>query len=128
MIRFVDICNAFNVHAFIVWEFVRRYGFEKGIKKDSYGRGYVPSKEADKWVNKLSEYLVFQEYSYKQEINKGQYTYRDMARFKREKESESDIIRRYGAVGNSLTRTNVYRNGTSRTQRWNAEECVWVSD
>ena len=128
MIRFVDLCNAFNIHAFIVWEFVRRYGFEKGITKDVYGRGYVPAKDANKWVNKLSEYLVFQEYSYKQEINKGQYTYRDIARFKREKESESDIVRRYGAVGNSLTRTNVYRNGTSRTQQWNAEECVWVSD
>ena len=128
MIRFVDICNAFNIHAFIVWEFVRRYGFEKGITKDSYGRGYVPAKEANKWVNKLSEYLVFQEYSYKQEINKGQYTYRDRTRFKREKESESDIIRRYGADGDSLTRTNIYCNGTSRKQRWNAGECVWVSD
>lgn len=128
MIRFVDICNAFNIHAFIVWEFVRRYGHLKGVSKDKWGRGYVRTSECNKWVNKLSEYLAFQEYSYKQEINKGQYTYRDRARFEREKESESDIVRRYGAVNGSLTRTNIYRNGTSRRQRWNAEECVWVSD
>lgn len=125
MIKFVDICNAFNIHAFIVWEFVRRYGFEKGITKDAFGRGYVKVKEADKWVNKLAEYLVFQEYSYKQSINKGQYTYRDRVRFQREKESESDIVRKYGAKDGVLTRTNQYRNGTSRVQTWDAVECVW---
>src|SRR5574343_680715 len=88
IIKFVDICNAFNVHAFIVWEFLRRYGFLNGVSKDQWGRGSVQSPECDKWLDKFSGYLAFQEYSYKQEINKGQYTYREIERFQREKESE----------------------------------------
>lgn len=32
-IKFVDIAQCLNVHAFIIWEFIRRYGFEKGVKR-----------------------------------------------------------------------------------------------
>ncbi|WAX10992.1 hypothetical protein BV741P4_00045 [Phocaeicola phage BV741P4] len=125
MIKFVDLCNAFNVHAFIVWEFISRYGHTKGVMKDKWGRGYVQSSECNKWLHKFTEYLVFQEYSYKQEINKGQYTYRDTERFQREKESETDVLKVYGAKDDLITRTDQYKNGTKSVKYWDATECVW---
>ena len=125
MIKFVDLCNAFNVHAFIVWEFLRRYDHLEGVSKDKWGRGYVRSSECDKWLHKFSEYLVFQEYSYKQEINKGQYTYRDPERFQREKESETDVLKVYGAKDGLITRTDNYKNGSKSVKCWDAKECVW---
>ena len=125
IIKFVDICNAFNVHAFIVWEFIRRYGHTKGVMKDQWGRGSVLSSECDKWLDKFSGYLVFQEYSYKQEINKGQYTYRDTERFQREKESETDVPKVYGAKDDLITRTDHYKNGTKSAKYWDTTECVW---
>ncbi|WAX10355.1 hypothetical protein BV57P2_00047 [Phocaeicola phage BV57P2] len=125
MIKFVDICNALNVHAFIVWEFINRYGHTKGVTKDKWGRGSVQSSECDKWLHKFSEYLVFQEYSYKQEINKGQYTYRDPERFQREKESETDVLKVYGAKDGIITRTDNYKNGSKSVKCWDTKECVW---
>ena len=119
------MCNALNVHAFIVWEFLRRYGFLEGVSKDKRGRGYVRSSECDKWLDKFTEYLVFQEYSYKQEINKGQYTYRGPERFQREKESETDVLRVYGAKDGLITRTDNYKNGSKSVKCWDAKECVW---
>ena len=125
MIKFVDLCNALNVHAFIVWEFLRRYDHLKGVTKDKWGRGYVRTPECNKWLHKFAEYLVFQEYSYKQEINKGQYTYRDPERFQREKESETDVLKVYGAKDGLITRTDNYKNGSKSVKYWDAEECVW---
>lgn len=125
MIQFIDICNALNVHAFIVWEFIRRYGFLKGVMKDKWGHGSVLSGECDKWLDKFVGYLVFQEYSYKQEINKGQYTYRDTERFQREKESETDVLKVYGAKDGLITRTDNYKNGTKSVKYWDVVECVW---
>ncbi|WAX10824.1 hypothetical protein BV739P1_00025 [Phocaeicola phage BV739P1] len=125
MIKFIDLCNAFNVHSFIVWEFIRRYDFLKGVSKDQWGRGSVQSSECDKWLDKFSGYLVFQEYSYKQEINKGLYTYRDPERFQREKESETDVSKVYGAKDGTITRTDNYKNGTKSVKYWDIEECVW---
>lgn len=125
MIKFVDLCNAFNVHAFIVWEFIRRYDYMKGVSKDKWGRGSVQSSECNKWLHKFTEYLVFQEYSYKQEINKGQYTYRDTERFQREKESETDVLKVYGAKDDLIIRTDNYKNGSKSVKYWDAAECVW---
>ncbi|WAX10563.1 hypothetical protein BV283P2_00057 [Phocaeicola phage BV283P2] len=125
MIKFVDLCNAFNVHAFIVWEFIHRYGHTKGVTKDKWGRGSVLSSECDKWLDKFSGYLVFQEYSYKQEINKGLYTYRDPERFQREKESETDVHKVYGAKDGLIIRTDNYKNGSKSVKCWDATECVW---
>ena len=125
MIKFIDICNALNVHAFIVWEFLRRYGFLNGVSKDQWGRGSVLSSECDKWLNKFSGYLVFQEYSYKQEINKGLYTYRDPERFQREKESETDVPKVYGAKDDLITRTDHYTDGSKSVKYWDTKECVW---
>lgn len=29
----MDMAICLNVHTFIIWEFIRRYGFEKGVKR-----------------------------------------------------------------------------------------------
>ena len=36
-ISFKIIGEALNIHQFIIWEFVRRYGYDKGITKDRKG-------------------------------------------------------------------------------------------
>ena len=131
MIKFVDLCNAFNVHAFIVWEFIRRYEYTKGVKKDKWGRGSVQSSECNKWLHEFSEYLVFQEYSYKQEINKGQYTYISEERRQREVESEQDLERVYGVdEDGSIVRGTVFASGGRQVWKWNDLFQSWqlVSD
>lgn len=125
MVKFVDICNAFNVHAFILWEFLRRYDHLEGVMKDKWGRGSVLSSECDKWLDKFFGYLAFQEYSYKQEINKGQYTYRDPERFQREKESETDVNKVYGTKDDLIIRTDHYADGSKSVKYWDTKECVW---
>ena len=125
-IRFVDICNALNVHAFIIWEFIKRYGYENGVRKDKFGRGYVQTQECSKWLAGFVDYLKFQEYSYKQDINKGQYTYRDKDRFQREKESEADIVRIVSSDGDgNITRLLLFKNKSKGLEHWDAVECVW---
>lgn len=125
-VRFIDICNALNVHAFIVWEFIKRYGYTEGVRKDKFGRGYVQTGECRKWLSELVDYLKFQEYSYKQEINKGQYTYRNQDRFQREKESEADIERIVSSdEDGNITRLLLFKNNSIGVEQWDNMECVW---
>lgn len=125
-ISFKVIGAALNIHDFIIWEFVRRYGYDKGITKDRKGRGVVQWQKANLWIDKLAQYLKFQEYSYKQEINKGQYTYISRERFQREKESEQDVRREYGVNDKGqVTRATIFADGTKQMWHWGTLECAW---
>ena len=84
-IKFIDIAMSMNVHAFIIWEFIRKFGHEEGVKKDKYGRGYVSSTKCRQWINQLAEYVASHNYSYKQEFNKRQYLFRDENKLAEEK-------------------------------------------
>lgn len=125
-ISFKVIGAALNIHDFIIWEFVRRYGYDVGISKDRKGRGVVQWQKANLWIDKLAQYLKFQEYSYKQEINKGQYTYISRERFQREKESEQDVRREYGVNDKGqVIRTTIFADGTKQMWYWGWPECAW---
>lgn len=125
-ISFKIIGEALNIHQFIIWEFVRRYGYDKGITKDRKGRGVVQWHKANLWIDKLAKYLKFQEYSYKQEINKGQYTYISRERFQREKESEQDVEREYGVNDKAqVIRTTKFANGGVQVWVWNWLTYTW---
>ena len=84
-VKFIDIAMSMNVHTFIIWEFIRRYGYNEGVTKDKYGRGYVSSAKCRGWIDKLAQYVKEQDFSYKQEINKRQYLFRDPDRLAEEK-------------------------------------------
>lgn len=125
-ISFKVIGAALNIHDFIIWEFVRRYGYDEGITKDRKGRGVVQWRKANLWIDKLAQYLKFQEYSYKQEINKGQYTYISRERFRREKESEQDVRREYGVNDKGqVIRAIIFADGTKQMWHWGTLECAW---
>ena len=90
------------------------------------GRGSVQWQKANLWIDKLAQYLKFQEYSYKQEINKGQYTYISRERFQREKESEQDVRREYGVNDKGqVIRATIFADGTKQMWHWGALEYAW---
>ena len=37
-VSFMDTAVCLNCHVFIIWEFIRRYGYTAGVTKDKYGR------------------------------------------------------------------------------------------
>lgn len=121
--RFIDIANCFNVHAFILWEMCKRYGFHP--VKDKYGRGHLEDAEATILVSMLPSYPALQRFTYKQEINKGQYVFRDEARRDREAESERDVPREYSVTEGRIVRTTSLRDGTVYVCKWNNLECYW---
>ena len=130
-ISFKEIGRCLNVHQFFIWEFIRRYGYEKGVHKDRFGFGHVPARLANRWIHKLAEYRSFQQYSYKQEINKGQYTYISEERRQREVESEQDLERVYGVdEDGSIVRGTVFASGGRQVWKWNDLFQSWqlVSD
>ena len=69
-VSFMDMAVCLNVHTFIIWEFIRRYGVEKGVKKDRWGRGSVSARDCRKWIDKLAAYIGEQDFTYKHEVNK----------------------------------------------------------
>lgn len=128
-IRFIDIAHAMNVHTFIIWEFIRRYGHERDVSKDKYGQGDVSAAECRKWINKLYKYIREQDFTYKQDINKRQYLFRDMRKYTEEKQNERDVPREYSVDKDG----NIIRYswmGASRTfghvWRWVPELGGWA--
>ena len=94
-VRFIDIAHAMNVHTFIIWEFIHRYEHERGVCKDKYGQGNVSAVACQKWINKLYTYIRKQDFTYKQDINKRQYLFRNMMKYAEEKQNERDVPREY---------------------------------
>ena len=128
-VKFVDIAQCLNVHAFIIWEFVRRYGFEKGVKKDRWGRGSVSPRECRKWLDKLATYIGEQDFTYKQEVNKRQYLFRDEARRDEEKRNEQDVPRRYTIDKEGrISRATLFPDGSIMVWYWNASGGGWLFD
>lgn len=123
--RFIDIAMSMNVHAFIIWEFIRKFGYEAGVEKDKYGRGYVSSTKCRQWINQLAEYVASHNYSYKQEFNKRQYLFRDENRLAEEKKNERDVKREYSTdrEGNVIRYT--YMKEYLQVWRWNPSISGW---
>lgn len=128
-IKFMDLAMCLNVHAFIIWEFIRRYGFEKGVKKDRWGRGSVSPSECRKWVDKLATYVSEQGFTYKQEINKRQYLFRDEARRDEEKRNGQGVPRRYTIDKEGrISRATLFPDGSVMIWYWNAGCGGWLFD
>lgn len=128
-IKFIDIAMSMNVHAFIIWEFIRKFGYEEGVEKDKYGRGYVSSAKCRGWIDKLAGYVKEQDFSYKQEINKRQYLFRDLDRLAEEKRNERDVPREYSTdrAGNVIRYTWFNKNKTcGQLWRWGGAIGGWT--
>ena len=124
--KFIDIAMSMNVHVFIIWEFIRKFGYEAGVEKDKYGRGYVSSTKCRQWINQLAEYVASHNYSYKQEFNKRQYLFRDENRLLEEKKNERDVTRTYLIDKQGrIARRTTYRDGTSQMWVWNTDGGGW---
>lgn len=125
-VSFIDIAVCLNCHAFIIWEFIRRYGYTAGVTKDKYGRGSVEAKLCNEWIDKLAKYVASQDFTYKQPINKRQYLFRDEARFAEEKRNEQDTPRTYGIDPDGrIKRVSTFKNGTSQTWYWHRDSLGW---
>ena len=128
-VRFVDIAHSMNVHIFIIWEFIRKFGYERGTRKDKYGRGYVSAVQCRKWIHKLKEYIDEQDFTYKQEFNKRQYLYRDENKFAEEKRNGQDVPREYSVdkYGNIVRYTWLSKNrDTGSEWKWDADLNGWT--
>lgn len=128
-VRFVDIAYSMNVHIFIIWEFIRKFGYERGTRKDKYGRGYVSAVQCRKWIHKLKEYIDEQDFTYKQEFNKRQYLYRDENKFAEEKRNGQDVPREYSVdkYGNIVRYTWLSENRDTGTEwKWDADLNGWT--
>nr|DAY21722.1 MAG TPA: hypothetical protein [Caudoviricetes sp.] len=121
-IRFMDLAVCLNVHTFIIWEFIRRHGLEKGVKKDRWGRGSVPPRECRKWIDKLATYISGHDFTYKQEVNKRQYLFRDEARRNEEMRNEQDAPRRYTIDKEGrISRATLFSDGSMMIWHWSAD-------
>ena len=128
-VRFVDIAYSMNVHIFIIWEFIRKFGYERGTRKDKYGRGYVSAVQCRKWIQKLKEYIDEQDFTYKQEFNKRQYLYRDENKYSLEKKNEQDVPRTYSVdkQGNIVRYTWFGKDRVAGTEwKWDADLNGWT--
>ena len=128
-VRFVDIAYSMNVHIFIIWEFIRKFGYERGTRKDKYGRGYVSAVQCRKWIQKLKEYIDEQDFTYKQEFNKRQYLYRDENKLSLEKKNEQDVPRTYSVdkEGNIVRYTWFGKDRAAGTEwKWDADLNGWT--
>ena len=128
-VRFVDIAYSMNVHIFIIWEFIRKFGYERGTRKDKYGRGYVSAVQCRKWIQKLKEYIDEQDFTYKQEFNKRQYLYRDENKLSMEKRNEQDVPREYSVdkQGNIVRYTWFGEDrATGNEWRWDPDLNGWT--
>lgn len=128
-VRFVDIAYSMNVHIFIIWEFIRKFGYERGTRKDKYGRGYVSAVQCRKWIQKLKDYIDEQDFTYKQEFNKRQYLYRDENKLSLEKKNEQDVPRTYSVdkEGNIIRYTWFGKDRAAGTEwKWDADLNGWT--
>lgn len=128
-VRFIDIAMSMNVYTFIIWEFIRRYGYQDGVTKDKYGRGYVSSAKCRAWIDKLADYVREQDFTYKQGVNKAQYLFRDLDRLAEEKRNERDVQREYSTdrAGNVIRYTWFGENRTcGQLWRWDSSLGGWT--
>lgn len=128
-VKFIDIAMSMNVYTFIVWEFIRRYGYQDGVTKDKYGRGYVSSVKCRAWIDKLANYVRDQTFTYKQDVNKAQYLFRDLKRLAEEKRNERDVPREYSTdrAGNVIRYTWFGKNKTcGQLWRWDSSLGGWT--
>lgn len=128
-IKFIDIAMSMNVHTFIVWEFIRRYGYQDGVTKDKYGSGYVSSVKCRAWIDKLANYVRDQNFTYKQDVNKAKYLFRDLDRLAEEKRNERDVPREYSTdrAGNVIRYTWFGKNKTcGQLWRWDSSLGGWT--
>lgn len=128
-VKFIDIAMSMNVHTFIVWEFIRRYGYQDGVTKDKYGRGYVSSVKCRAWIDKLANYVRDQNFTYKQNVNKARYLFRDLDRLAEEKRNERDVPREYSTdrAGNVIRYTWFGKNKTwGQLWRWDSSLGGWT--
>ena len=126
-VKFMDLAQCLNVHTFIIWEFIRRHGFEKGVKKDRWGHGSVSARECRKWIDKLAAYIGVQGFTYKQEVNKRQYLFRDEARRDEEKRNEQDVPRRYTIDKEGrISRATLFPDGSIMIWHWSDDG--WLFD
>lgn len=125
-VQFRDIAQCLNVHVFIIWEFLRRYDHMKEVSKDKYGRGSVSKRKCRIWINDLATYIGEQDFSYKQDINKRLYLFRDEARREAEKENGQDVERVYSVSPlGDIIRTTLFSNGGTQNWRWNVDTGTW---
>lgn len=125
----MDIAYSMNVHIFIIWEFIRKFGYERGTRKDKYGRGYVSAVQCRKWIQKLKEYIDEQDFTYKQEFNKRQYLYRDENKLSLEKKNEQDVPRTYSVdkEGDIVRYTWFGKDRAAGTEwKWDADLNGWT--
>lgn len=128
-VKFIDIAMSMNVHVFIIWEFIRRYGYQEGVTKDKYGHGTVSARACRRWINGLYLYVRQQDFTYKQDINKRQYLFRDLERLAEEKRNEQDVARTYLIdKQRRIARRTTYRDGTSQMWVWNTDGGGWLLD
>lgn len=126
-VKFTDLAACLNVHTFIIWEFIRRYGFERGVKKDRWGRGSVSARECRKWVDRLAAYIREQGFTYRQEVNKRQYLFRDEKRRNEEKRNEQDAPRRYTIDKEGrISRATLFPDGSIMIWHWSVDG--WLFD
>lgn len=125
-VSFMDMAVCLNCHAFIIWEFIRRYGYTAGVTKDKYGRGYVEAHLCNEWIDKLAKYVASQDFTYMQPINKRQYLVRDEARLAEEKRNERDVSRTYGiGPDGRIKRVSMFKDGTVQTWYWHRDSLGW---
>lgn len=123
----MDMAVCLNVHTFIIWEFIRRHGLEKGVKKDRWGRGSVSARECRKWIDKLAAYIEEQNFTYNQGVNKRQYLFRDEKRRKEEKRNEQDVPRRYTIDKEGrISRETLFPDGSIMIWYWSVDG--WLFD
>lgn len=128
-VSFMDMAACLNVHTFIVWEFIRRHGLERGVKKDRWGRGSVSARECRKWIDKLATYISAQGFTYRQEVNKRQYLFRDEARRDEEKRNGRDVPRRYTIDRQGrISRATIFPDGSTMIWYWNTDGGGWLFD
>lgn len=126
-VKFMDLAVCLNVHTFIIWEFIRRHGFEKGVEKDRWGRGSVSARECRKWVDKLAAYVDEQGFTYKQDVNKRRYLFRDEARRNEGARNERDAPRRYTIDKEGrISRATLFPDGSMMIWYWSVDG--WLFD
>ena len=70
-----------------------------------------------------------QDFTYKQEINKRQYLFRDEARRDEEKRNEQDVPRRYTIDKEGrISRATLFPDGSVMIWYWNADCGGWLFD
>lgn len=120
VVRVIDVANLFNVGGFAVFEFLRENGTP--FEKDAFGRGYVNAVDID--LNAFADHLKRQEHTYRGEVHKMHYLYRDKAKYEEAKKCETDIERYYRVDDRTGTiyLVSKFRDHTCVVKKWHTKE------